>query len=131
MTMTFADLVENIPAGCRRISEEIRIVDDEADVYDRDDIPLAPVASDPELDVSVLRAASALPVLPWRIGHSAGLRERNVVEVRGFPLGALRANNVISKRLNSCNIRYFVYSTKSCIVTSTTTTHRSSATKAA
>ncbi|HEX7622981.1 MAG TPA: hypothetical protein VF400_05375, partial [Anaeromyxobacteraceae bacterium] len=35
-----------------------------------------------------------LPVVPWKIGHSAALRERNAVDVRGFPLGVLRANNV-------------------------------------
>ncbi len=87
-------VVENVPAGCRRISEDLRIVDDEADAFDRDDIPLSTVVSDRELDVSVLRAPGSLPMLPWRIGHSAGLRERNVVDVRGFPLGALRANNV-------------------------------------
>ncbi len=87
-------VVENVPAGCRRISEDLRIVDDEADAFDPDDIPLSSVVSDPALDVSVLRAPGSLPVLPWQIGHSAGLRERNVVDVRGFPLGALRANNV-------------------------------------
>ena len=31
--------------------------------------------------------------MPWKVGHSARLRERNVVEVRGFPLGAFRATN--------------------------------------
>ena len=33
-------------------------------------------------------------MLPWKIGRSAALRERNVVEVRGFPLGAFQATNV-------------------------------------
>jgi serine protease Do len=32
--------------------------------------------------------------LPWKIGRSAGIRERNVVDVRGFPLGAFHATNV-------------------------------------
>jgi serine protease Do len=86
--------VESVPAGCRRVSSAIRVVDDESDAYDRDDVAATRVVTDPELDVSVLRAKAALPTIPWKIGHSAGLRERNVVDVRGFPLGALRANNV-------------------------------------
>ena len=32
--------------------------------------------------------------MPWKVGRSADLRERNVVEVRGFPLGAFRATNI-------------------------------------
>jgi serine protease Do len=34
-----------------------------------------------------------LPTLPWKIGRSAGLRERNIVDIRGFPLGAFKATN--------------------------------------
>ncbi|BDG06300.1 S1 family peptidase [Anaeromyxobacter oryzae] len=83
--------VEGVPAGCRRLSDQLRIVDDEADAYERDDVPLARVVADPALDVAVLRAKTALPVMPWRIGRSAALRERNAVAVRGFPLGVLRA----------------------------------------
>jgi hypothetical protein len=52
------------------------------------------VVTDPELDIAVLRAHAALQVMPWKIGRSADLRERNVVEVRGFPLGAFRATNI-------------------------------------
>ena len=32
--------------------------------------------------------------MPWKVGRSAGIRERNLVEVRGFPLGAFRATNI-------------------------------------
>jgi serine protease Do len=32
--------------------------------------------------------------MPWKIGRSALVRERNAVDVRGFPLGAFKANNV-------------------------------------
>jgi serine protease Do len=87
-------VVEGIAAGCKKVSETLKIVDDEADGFDRDDIPLARVVTDPQLDVAVLRAHGALEVMPWKVGHSAALRERNVVEVRGFPLGAFRATNV-------------------------------------
>lgn len=86
--------VPDVPAGCRRVSDGLRIVDDESDSYERDDVPLARVAVDPGLDVAVLRAKTALPVVPWKLGRSAGLRERNAVDVRGFPLGVLRTNNV-------------------------------------
>ena len=32
--------------------------------------------------------------MPWKVGRSASIRERNLVEVRGFPLGAFRATNI-------------------------------------
>ncbi|HEY6098403.1 MAG TPA: serine protease, partial [Anaeromyxobacter sp.] len=86
--------VPDVPPGCRRVADGLRIVDDEADTYERDDVPLARVAADPQLDVAVLRARGALPVVPWKLGRSAALRERNAVDVRGFPLGVLRTNNV-------------------------------------
>lgn len=86
--------VEDVPAGCKRVSDSLRIVEDESDAYERDDIPLTRVVADPQLDVAVLKAKAVLPVVPWKIGHSAALRERNAVDVRGFPLGVLRANNV-------------------------------------
>ena len=86
--------VEEVPSGCKRVSDALRIVENESDAYERDDIPLARVVADPALDVAVLKAKGSLPVVPWKLGRSAALRERNAVDVRGFPLGALRANNV-------------------------------------
>jgi S1-C subfamily serine protease len=86
--------VDDVPAGCKRVSDTLRIVDSESDAYERDDVPLTRVVADPQLDVAVLRAKTTLPVVPWKVGRSAALRERNVVDVRGFPLGVLRANNV-------------------------------------
>ncbi len=86
--------VEDVPPGCRRVSDNLRIVESESDGYEGDDVALSRVVSDPALDVAVLKAKTTLPVVPWKIGHSAALRERNVVDVRGFPLGVLRANNV-------------------------------------
>ena len=50
--------------------------------------------TDPQLDVAVIKTRAALQVMPWKIGRSAGIRERNLVEVRGFPLGAFRATNI-------------------------------------
>src|SRR4029077_1779614 len=37
---------------------------------------------------------AAIQVMPWKIGKSSALRERNVVDVRGFPLGAFKATNL-------------------------------------
>src|SRR5262249_29777021 len=33
-------------------------------------------------------------IIPWKIGRSGALRERDIVEVKGFPLGAFAATNV-------------------------------------
>lgn len=86
--------VADVPAGCRRVSEALVIVDDDSDGYERDDVPLSRVVADPQLDVAILKARALLPVMPWRIGRSAALRERNVVSVRGFPLGVVKAENL-------------------------------------
>jgi serine protease Do len=85
--------VEGVPPGCKKVSEALTLVDDEHDSYARDDVQVTRVVTDPQLDVAILKTQAALHVMPWKIGHSAGLRERNVVEVRGFPLGAFRATN--------------------------------------
>src|SRR5579863_1728202 len=86
--------VDGVPSGCKKISESLTLVDDESDSYARDDVTLSTVVTDPQLDVAVLRAHAPLQVMRWKVGSSAALRERNVVEVRGFPLGAFRATNV-------------------------------------
>jgi S1-C subfamily serine protease len=85
--------VDGVPAGCKKVTETLALVDDEHDSYGRDDIPVTRVVTDAQLDVAVLKTSAALTVMPWKVGHDARLRERNVVEVRGFPLGAFRATN--------------------------------------
>ncbi len=85
--------VDGVPAGCKRVSESLQLVDSENDRYQADDIALTRVVSDPQLDAAIVRAKVTLPVLPWKLGRSAALRDRNVVEVRGFPLGAFAATN--------------------------------------
>jgi serine protease Do len=87
-------LVEGVPAGCKRTSESLALVDNEHDDYARDDIPVTRLVTDPQLDVAVLKAHSDLHVMPWKIGRSAAIHERNAVEVRGFPLGAFRATSL-------------------------------------
>ena len=86
--------VEDVPPGCKKVSESLTLVDDEHDSYSLDDIVVTRTATDPQLDVAILKAHADLHVMPWKIGHSSALRERNVVEVRGFPLGAFRATNL-------------------------------------
>lgn len=83
-----------VPPGCKRVEESLQIVENEADSYARDDIPLAPLVSDAQLDIAVLTTPNKLAVLPWKVGRSSRLRERNIVDVRGFPLGAFKATNV-------------------------------------
>jgi len=86
--------VEDVPPGCKRVSDALKIVESERDTYDRDDIPLQRVVTDKSMDMAVLKAHALLPILPWKVGRSAELKERNVVDVRGFPLGAFKATNV-------------------------------------
>ncbi|HEX3905000.1 MAG TPA: serine protease [Polyangia bacterium] len=86
--------VEGVPTGCKLVSQSLALVDNEHDDYPRDDVPATVVVTDPQLDVAILRAHAPLQVMPWKVGRSADLRERNVVEVRGFPLGAFRATNI-------------------------------------
>ncbi|MFT3841107.1 MAG: serine protease [Myxococcaceae bacterium] len=86
--------VDEVPSGCKRVSDRLRIVDGESDEYERDDVALSKVVGDPQLDIAVLKAKATLPVMPWKIGRSSALKERDVVDVRGFPLGAFKANNV-------------------------------------
>jgi len=86
--------VDNIPAGCKRVADTLKIVDNDQDRFADDDIPLSRVVVDPALDVAILRAAVPLPVIPWQIGTSAALAARAVVEVKGFPLGAFQATNL-------------------------------------
>jgi serine protease Do len=86
--------VDGIHSGCKRVADSLKIVDGDHDHYAADDIPLTRVVADPQLDVAILRAHSKLEIIPWRIGTSASLAARAVVEVKGFPLGAFQATNV-------------------------------------
>lgn len=86
--------VDGVPPGCKKTSESIKIVDNENDAYERDDVAAKLVVADERLDVAVIKAHALFTVMPWKIGRSSLLKERNVVEVRGFPLGAFQAVNV-------------------------------------
>jgi len=86
--------VEGVPAGCRRTEERLSLVDGETDDDESDDTHVVPVVVDHRLDLAVVRAPVALPILPWRVGRSELLRPRDAVVVVGFPLGRLYAVNV-------------------------------------
>ena len=86
--------VEGVAPGCRRSEERLSLVDGQADDIESDDLPLRVAVVDPRLDLAVVRAPAALPILPWRVGRSDLLRPRDAVVVIGFPLGRLHAVNV-------------------------------------
>ena len=86
--------VEEVPPGCKRVSETVRIVDDEDDGYEPNDISLTLVVSDPQNDTAILKTRTALKLIPYRTGRSSALRVGNVVAVHGFPLGVFATTNV-------------------------------------
>jgi serine protease Do len=83
--------IDGVPEGCKRVEDKLRIVRDERDDFEPGQIALARVAVDPLLDAAILKASQKLTIIPFPIGKSAGLRQGNVVEVRGFPLGVMQA----------------------------------------
>ena len=86
--------VDGVPIGCKRISDAMKLVDSDKDAFETDDVNLSRVVADPALDIAIIKARAPLNVLPWRVGKSAALKERNVVDVRGFPLGAFKATSL-------------------------------------
>jgi serine protease Do len=84
--------IDGVPEGCKRVEDKLRIVRDERDDFEPGQIVLQRVAVDPLLDAAILKApGQKLTVIPFKMGKSAGLRQGNVVEVRGFPLGVMQA----------------------------------------
>ncbi|MEP6862097.1 MAG: serine protease [Deltaproteobacteria bacterium] len=86
--------VDGVPAGCKRVADALRIVDNDHDDYAADDVPLTRVVVDPMLDIAILKAKTKLEVMPWKVGKSASVAARTSVEVKGYPLGAFSATNV-------------------------------------
>ena len=85
--------VRGVPAGARRVSEELFIVRNDEDDFEPGYVPLSVVVGDPTLDASVVKARRRLNVMPYALGTSAALRTGDAVEVRGYPLGAFAAAN--------------------------------------
>ena len=85
--------VEGVPPGSKKVREQLKIVHDENDDYEPGHVPLVKLLSDPQADIAVLKARTKLGVMPYRFGRSSALRAGNLVQVRGFPLGAFAALN--------------------------------------
>jgi serine protease Do len=85
--------VEGVPAGSRKVREIVKIVASEADDDEGAQIPLTKVVADEALDLAVLKTHHPLKLMPYRIGRSSALRVGNIVQVRGYPLGAFAAAN--------------------------------------
>src|SRR3954464_11853698 len=86
--------VDGVPPGSKKVREQIKIVRDEEDDYEPGHVQLKLALSDSAADISIVKARKVLPVMPFRIGRSSALRPGNLVQVRGFPLGAFAAVNV-------------------------------------
>src|SRR5712691_2803248 len=85
--------VEGVAAGSKKVREQLKIVRDENDDYEPGHVHLTRQLVDPQADIAVLKAKKQMPVMPYRLGRSASLRPGNLVQVRGFPLGAFAALN--------------------------------------
>jgi serine protease Do len=85
--------VEGVPAGSKKVREQLKIVRDEDDDYEPGHVALAKVLSDAAADIAIVKAHKVLPLMPFRIGRSSALRPGNLVQVRGFPLGVFAAVN--------------------------------------
>src|SRR6476661_2392236 len=83
--------IDGVADGCKRVEDKLRIVRDERDDFEPGQVALTRIAVDPLLDAAILKASQRLTVMPYKIGKSAGLRQGNAVEVRGFPLGVMQA----------------------------------------
>src|SRR5207237_3365516 len=78
----------------KKVREQLKIVHNEDDDYEPGHLVLSKVLADPAADIALLKARKVLPILPYRIGRSTALRPGNLVQVRGFPLGAFPAVSV-------------------------------------
>jgi hypothetical protein len=85
--------VDGVPTGSKKVREQLKIVRDENDDYEPGHVALTKLLDDPQADIAVLKSKKPLGVMPFRIGRSAALRPGNLVQVRGFPLGAFSALN--------------------------------------
>jgi S1-C subfamily serine protease len=85
--------LEGVPAGARRVREEVRIVGNEAEPDGPGQVALRDVVRDEMLDVAVLASSQPLAVMPYKLGRSSELRVGDAVLARGFPLGAFPAAN--------------------------------------
>jgi serine protease Do len=86
--------VDGVPAGSKKVREQLKIVRGEDDDYEPGHVALSKVLSDAAADIAIVKAHKLLPLMPFRFGRSSALRPGNLVQVRGFPLGAFSAVSV-------------------------------------
>ena len=86
--------VDGVPPGSKKVREQLKIVRNEEDDYEPGHVALAKMLSDPAADIAIVKAHKLLPLMPFRFGRSSALRPGNLVQVRGFPLGAFSAVSV-------------------------------------
>src|SRR5262249_36600222 len=86
--------VDGVPPGSKKVREQLKIVRNEEDDYEPGPLALSKVPSDPASDIAIVKAHKLLPLMPFRVGRSSALRPGNLVQVRGFPLGAFSAVSV-------------------------------------
>jgi serine protease Do len=86
--------VDGVPPGSKKVREQLKIVRNEDDDYEPGHVALAKVLSDAAADIAIVKAHKLLPPMPFRFGRSSALRPGNLVQVRGFPLGAFSAVSV-------------------------------------
>ncbi|MFL5311020.1 MAG: serine protease [Myxococcales bacterium] len=86
--------VDGVPPGSKKVREQLKIVRSEDDDYEPGHLPLTKVLSDAAADIAIVKAHKLLPLMPFRFGRSSALRPGNLVQVRGFPLGAFSALSV-------------------------------------
>jgi serine protease Do len=83
--------VDGVPPGSKKVREQLKIVRNEDDDYEPGHVALAKVLTDAPADIAIVKAHKLLPLMPFRFGRSGALRAGNLVQVRGFPLGAFSA----------------------------------------
>lgn len=85
--------LDGVPFGAKKVSESIKIVQNENDTFDKNFVELKITAIAPELDAAILEGKVNISPIPYKIGSSSELKTGNVVMIKGFPLGIFNASN--------------------------------------
>lgn len=90
---TESNRLEGVPFGAKKVSETIKIVQNENDTFEKNFIELKVTAIAPELDAAILEGKVNIEPIPYKVGSSSELRTGNVVMIKGFPLGIFNVSN--------------------------------------
>jgi len=85
--------LEGVPFGAKKVSEVIKIVQNENDTFEKNFVELKITAIAPELDAAILEGKVNIEPIPYKTGSSSELKTGNVVMIKGFPLGIFNASN--------------------------------------